>query len=810
MANRTITDPSGNKYTIFIPDEQNPPKADILEFVQQEVGAGRLKPDEPEPGFFSAENWTPEGSVGDIYETFTGGVQDAATFGLADKVRDVGRVAGRYLTPESLGGEAGWGMTALQKAIMDRWGSSAEERALREARNPKTALAGSVLGWMANPPVTQATRWAMGQKAGSGLAEPGVMQRVFKEAITPQSKKLTAAKLAGVGAGTGGLYGLGKEGTLEAGATHAALGGGLSLGMSGLVNVGGWGLKKLNDYFLKNAGQRQTAVDMRLLAQALEADGWTIQTASKELERLGPRAVLADLGDATARLTFKAYTKAPKEIRKGFQERQQGVGEPGFKTGGQAQTIDERLGKISPKSLRETKAELSQSRAQDLYDEAEKANLSMMSPEINRILNTTAGKKAWKMAKESMRDAGENLAVPSKGLTEIGREQGIVTGAGIADDGLKLRFLNEVKKHLWDLEQSAMKSGPFGDKPTQASRVISENRNKFTAELDKLDVTATPIQNIPISKIRHGESALPGGKLEDPGAEKFIGGLMKKGKLKPIEVLPDEQGYMVYDGSHRLEAAIRRGDKTIPARIVGKDAPKIQGAYARARAVEGERLQGLDMLKMGKDFRTKGSVEEMEELLAQASPEQIEAFRTGYVSDLRDVVLKTKDWIDVTKKIQGSEMERKKLKLLFDTPEEFKSYMAMLANEAQMYGTGARVMQGSKTAEMTEAVKQGEVDPGRMLQGFMDIKRGLTSPTQNPGAIFRGAATMGKGLYDHATMTPTMANRLAKSLMGRDLSGLEQVYTPMVQDRNLQSRLARLLMQSGYQPGREYYLGRQE
>ncbi len=685
----------------------------------------------PEPGFFSAENWTPEGSVGDIYETFTGGVQDAATFGLADKARDVGRVAGQYLTPESLGGEAGWGMTALQKAIMDQWGSSAKERALREARNPKTALAGSVLGWMANPPVTQATRWAMGQKAGSGLAEPGVMQRVFRDAITPQSKKLTAAKLAGVGAGTGGLYGLGKEGTLGAGAEHAALGAGLSLAGSGLVNVGGWGLKKLNDYFLKNAGQRQTAVDMRLLAQALEADGWTIQTASKELERLGPRAVLADLGDATARLTFKAYTKSPKEIRRGFQERQQGVGEPGFKTGGQAQTIDERLGKISPKSLREAKAEMSQSRAQDLYDEAEKANLSMMSPEINRILNTTAGKKAWKMAKESMRDAGENLAVPSKELTEIGREQGIVTGAGIADDGLKLRFLNEVKKHLWDLEQSAKKPGPFGDKPTRTSDVISDNRRSLIRELDRLDVTA---------------------------------------QAGPQSVKPEG------------------------------------GAYARARAVEGERLQGLDMLAEGKKFRTSGSVEEMEEMLAQANPEQIEAFRAGYVSDLRDIVGKTKRWIDVTKKIQGSELEDKKLKLLFDSPEEFKNYMAMLANEAQMYGTGARVMQGSKTAEMTEAVKQGEVDPGRMLQSFMDIKRGIS--TLDPAATLRGATGMGRGLYDHATMTSAQADRLAKLLMGRDLSGLEQVYTPMVQDRNLQNRLARLLMQGGYQPGREIYLGR--
>ena len=684
-----------------------------------------------EPGFFSAENWTPEGSVGDIYETFAGGAKDALTFGLADKMSDVGKVTGQYLGDKIKGTDPGAGMTTMQRAIMDQWGSSAKERALREARNPKTALAGSMTGFMGNPLLNQLSRMAVGQRATRGLAEVGPVQRALKNIVVPQSKKATAAKLTALGAGTGGLYGLGKEGTLEAGAEHAALGGALALAGTGVINVGGWGIKKLHDYLLKNAGQRQTAVDMRLLAQALETDGWTIQTASKELERLGPRAVLADLGDATARLTFKAYTKSPKEIRKGFQERQQGVGEPGFKTGGQAQTIAERLGKVSPKSLRETRKELSKTRADDLYDEAEKANLSMMSPEINRILNTTAGLRAWKMAKESMRDVGENLAIPSKELTERGREQGIVTGAGIADDGLKLRFLNEVKKHLWDLEQSAMKSGPFGDKPTTASRVISENRNKLTAELDRLDVTA---------------------------------------KAGPQSLKPEG------------------------------------GAYARARAVEGERLQGLDMLKEGKKFRTSGSVEEMEEMLAQANPEQIEAFRAGYVSDLRDVVGKTKRWIDVTKKIQGSELDDKKLRLLFDTPEAFKKYMATLEAEGQMYGTGARVMMGSKTAEMGEALKKG--DPSVMLQSFLDIKRGLTHPTQNPGSLLRGTTGMARGLWDQSTMTSAQANRLAKSLMGRDLSGLEQIYTPMVQDRNLQNRLARFLMMSGSQPGREYYLGR--
>ena len=738
MTNKTITDPSGNKFTISIPDGQNPPESDLFEFVQQEISAGRLKPDAPEPGFFSAENWTPEGSVGDIYETFTGGVQDAATFGLADKARDVGRVAGQYLTPESLGGEAGWGMTALQKAIMDQWGSSAKERALREARNPKTALAGNVAGWMANPPVSQATRWAMGQKAGSGLAEPGLtgLRRIYKDAhrlrtgpaITPQSKKLTAAKLAGVGAGTGGLYGLGKEGTLEAGAEHAALGAGLSLAGSGLVNVGGWGLKKLNDYFLKNAGQRQTAVDMRLLGQALEADGWTIQTASKELERLGPRAVLADLGDATARLTFKAYTKSPKEIRRGFQERQQGVGEPGFKTGGQAQTIDEQLGKISPKSLRETRKDLSKTRADKLYEEAFKANPQMDSPEINRILSHPDVEGLTPLVAKYLRSDKAAISRYDKELTAQHLAEG---GEGKVGKGMTMRALDMLKKLLYDKEQGAKRVVAGVEKETQQSGSYSRLRRDLIREMDALDVTAQA----------------------GPGSMKAEG-----------------------------------------------------GAYARGRAIEGERLQGMDMAEMGRKFKVGGNLEDMRELLADATQEQVDAFRSGYVDKLRESVGSTKRWIDVTKKIQGSELEDKKLKLLFDSPEAFKKYMATLEAEGKMYGTGARVMQGSKTAEMTEAVKQGEVDAGRMLQSFMDIKRGIS--TLDPAATLRGATGMGRGLYDHTTMTSAQADRLAKLLMGRDLSGLEQVYTPMVQDRNLQNRLARLLMQGGYQPGREIYLGR--
>jgi hypothetical protein len=40
--------------------------------------------------------------------------------------------------------------------------------------------------------------------------------------------------------------------------------------------------------------------------------------------------------------------------------------------------------------------------------------------------------------------------------------------------------------------------------------------------------------------------------------------------------------------------------------------------------------------------------------------------------------------------------------------------------------------------------------------------------------------------------------------MGRDMSKLEDVYTPMVENRNLQAKLARLLMQAGKGPSEHY------
>jgi len=80
---------------------------------------------------------------------------------------------------------------------------------------------------------------------------------------------------------------------------------------------------------------------------------------------------------------------------------------------------------------------------------------------------------------------------------------------------------------------------------------------------------AKALMRLPIAKIEHGESAMPGGKLMQPGAQDLIQEYAARPTpFPPIHVVPpDEPGlkWMIEDGSHRLEAAKLRGDTHIDA-----------------------------------------------------------------------------------------------------------------------------------------------------------------------------------------------------------------------------------------------------
>jgi uncharacterized ParB-like nuclease family protein len=90
--------------------------------------------------------------------------------------------------------------------------------------------------------------------------------------------------------------------------------------------------------------------------------------------------------------------------------------------------------------------------------------------------------------------------------------------------------------------------------------------------------------DIPLEKIEHGESAMPGGKLTWPTAKQTIKEYAeKKTDFPPIEVMGNDPSYqfydkpfMIYDGSHRFEAAKLRGDKTIKAYVGKNDADALE------------------------------------------------------------------------------------------------------------------------------------------------------------------------------------------------------------------------------------------
>ena len=106
-------------------------------------------------------------------------------------------------------------------------------------------------------------------------------------------------------------------------------------------------------------------------------------------------------------------------------------------------------------------------------------------------------------------------------------------------------------------------TGPLARITPQPMRMIGEDSINLPQKGSKL-------VQIPIDMIEHGESIMPGGKLTWPGAkEKIQEYASRKTPLPPIDVMSNESGipWMVADGSHRLEAAKLKGQKTISAYV---------------------------------------------------------------------------------------------------------------------------------------------------------------------------------------------------------------------------------------------------
>ena len=124
-------------------------------------------------------------------------------------------------------------------------------------------------------------------------------------------------------------------------------------------------------------------------------------------------------------------------------------------------------------------------------------------------------------------------------------------------------------KTAQEMASGAWINSPYGQQAMEAGSGFVGSIKPISSKNITYDANKILV-DIPVNQIMHGESIMPGGKLTFTGAKELIKEYAnKKTDFPPIEIVSSDASipWMVADGSHRLEAAKLRGDKTIKAYI---------------------------------------------------------------------------------------------------------------------------------------------------------------------------------------------------------------------------------------------------
>lgn len=172
-----------------------------------------------------------------------------------------------------------------------------------------------------------------------------------------------------------------------------------------------------------------------------------------------------------------------------------------------------------------------------MYSEAFSANKSISSKELDKILETPAGKKAMARTLEIFQNEGTRLGVPDKELTEMAREVGIKSKGGVAS-GLKLQTYDMIKRGLDDMISDEISRSTPGTTSATAKGLMSL-RSRLLDELDRLDVTAKAGPNSlkPEGGLYAQARSVYSSQPEALANRKLMGGLANIDELKPQTVV---------------------------------------------------------------------------------------------------------------------------------------------------------------------------------------------------------------------------------------------------------------------------------
>lgn len=389
-----------------------------------------------------------------------------ATFGLSDEITDrIGALIASKYTGLPYGDLLSEARTASKTRLEDQ----AEE-------HPTNTLLSNLAGAILTGGAGATTK--VGTKAANLLRSGNVAARTGKSAIA--------------GASSGALYGAGTSEDRIEGAIEGGITGGIA---GGAVPVVGAALRKGVSKLSGNIAERGT----RRIAE--ESGEVVDPELSKDIDKIYKRLRKDYPDDVEFRKALNSYLSSQdKALLEAGGKRTTNLAEGAaqYPSGGAAASefFDESVGK-APEKLKKTLEKTispevnyydtlddvvsaGREKAKPVYQEAYKANQSVDSPVINKILETPEGKSALQEAVRNVQNEMARVAKPDKELTELASEIFGIDG-GVAK-GLKLRTLDEIKKAMDGTINKAYRAGDEAE-----GRRIVNLKNSLVSEIDSQD-----------------------------------------------------------------------------------------------------------------------------------------------------------------------------------------------------------------------------------------------------------------------------------------------------------------------------------
>lgn len=560
-----------------------------------------------------------------------------------------------------------------------------------------------------NPAASWGT-WGVGSMLGLGKVKAALEGAgLMKAAPSLVGKALNEAKLGATVGGAAGFAGTNDESALED-VKATGVGAGLGAGIGAVAGAASdrivnpileWATRKLHPEAAKD--QAIKAIAERAAADT-KGGGPSAQDVMDLIDEHPDKPLaLADVMGTNVKNFAGGLTREPgpasQEASRLLEARDETAGE----------RLESDVNKhisptVSVHKTGESLKELRSATATPFYEEGYRANPEIVSPEIDRILATPAGKKALAQARVDMQNDRKAMGRPSAELAELDEE------GGPAAKGLNLQTLDYVRRALGDQVTALKPSNP------NSARIIEGQKKSLTNELFKSDVTgkAPPDPKIVGKRVEgvmkdiQAHDAAEGNSDQLDKAMEILGDLRKTPNkpgaykdLQEVKRLMDEHDAVegnttVLDGARgKLEGL---SDKFT-------DRPE-GGYYKRALDAYSGPSQSMDAMEEGRKIFSKHP-DIIEHEMSELTPSDKEFYKIGAAEALRTKVAKMGMSADDSQAIIRTRYAQRQIKPLFDTEEAFEKFIKSAMAEHRMYETKASMLPKQKFENLETENKYG-------------------------------------------------------------------------------------------------------